>query len=59
MKIVSFSEWERIEQALMEAEIPYKVSFDSHTVGDGKVVHDRIIEIEIFKIQTMHMENSK
>lgn len=55
MKLVNQSEWERIEQALMMAEIPYKISFDTHIINDG-VVYDRIIDIDIFKIQTIHLK---
>ena len=57
MRIVSFNEWDKIERALMRAEIPYKVSFDSHIINDEEVVYDRIIDIDIFKIQTLHMKN--
>lgn len=57
MKIVSLSEWERIEDALMKAEIPYKITFDSHTSNDGEVIYDRIIDIDIFKMQTLHFIN--
>ena len=56
IKLISPSEWERIEQALMMAEIPYKISFDSHTINDGDIVYDRIIDIDIFKMQTLHLK---
>lgn len=53
MHIVSSDEWEKIEHALMKAEIPYKVSFDGHIVDENSVVYDRIINIDAFKIQIL------
>ena len=47
--IVSQNEWGKIEEALMRAEIPYKVTFDSHGVP-GKNIYDKIIDIDSFKI---------
>lgn len=49
MKIISLKEWNTIEEALMKAEIPYKVTFDSHEVP-GKNIYDKIINIDSFKI---------
>lgn len=49
MKIVSLKAWNVIEEALMKAEIPYKVTFDSHGVP-GKNIYDKIIDIDPFKI---------
>ena len=49
MKIVSLKGWGAIEEALMKAEIPYKVTFDSHGVP-GKNIYDKIIDIDSFKI---------
>lgn len=51
MKIVSHEEWERIERLLMEAEVPYSVSFDSHIMNECCVIYDKMIEIKPFKIQ--------
>lgn len=48
--IVSQNEWEKIEKALMRAEIPYKVSYDSHIAENGDIVYDRIFSIDTFKI---------
>lgn len=42
-------EWDQIENALMKAEIPYKVSFDSHAVMDG-AVYDKMIDIDPFTV---------
>ena len=48
-KNITSKEWELIEDALMRAEIPYKVGFDTHKVMDG-TVYDKIVEIEPFII---------
>lgn len=56
MKLVSPSEWEQIERALMKAEIPYKVTFDSHIINDEDVVYDTIINIDVFKMQTLRLK---
>lgn len=48
-KKITLEEWERIEYALMKAEISYKVSFDSHEVMDG-AVYDKMIDIEPFTV---------
>ena len=58
-RIVSPSEWDRIEEALMRAEIPYRISFDSHIVNDEEIVYDRIIDIDIFKFQTRCFKNKE
>lgn len=44
--------WAKIEQALMEAEIPFSVSFDSHVneVMDT-ITYDKYIRIDPFIIQ--------
>ena len=57
MPIVNQNEWEKIEKALMMAEIPYKVSYDSHIAENGDIVYDRIFSIDTFKIQTIHMKD--
>lgn len=56
MKIVSLKGWGAIEEALMKAEIPYKVTFDSHE-GANKNIYDKIINIDSFKI--MFFEEDK
>jgi hypothetical protein len=48
-KKISLEQWERIEYALMKAEISYKVSFDSHAVMDG-AVYDKMIDVEPFTV---------
>ena len=48
-KKITLEEWERIEYALMKAEISYKVSFDSHSVMDG-AIYDKMIDIEPFTV---------
>lgn len=48
-KKITLKEWERIEDDLMRAEVPYKVSFDSHVAMDG-VFYEKIVEIEPFSI---------
>lgn len=55
MNLVSPNAWKQIEEALMKAEVPYKVSFDSHDIGNGEVVYDRIINIDSFKMQTKYI----
>ena len=57
MNLVSLSGWNKIEEALMKAEIPYKVSFDSHDIGNGEVVYDRIINIDSFKMQIKYIND--
>lgn len=44
--------WAKIEQVLMEAEIPFHVSFDSH-VNEAldTITYDKYIRIEPFIIQ--------
>lgn len=48
-KKITLEEWELIENALMKAEVSYKVSFDSHGVMDG-VIYDKLIDIEPFAV---------
>lgn len=55
MHLVSPSEWDKIKYALMKAEIPYKVSFDSHDMGNGDVAYDRIVSIDTFKMQIVEL----
>ena len=49
LKKITVPEWEAIEEALMKAEIPYKVSFDSHLNSSG-VLYDKLIEITPFAV---------
>lgn len=53
---ITLKEWEQIEYALMKAEIPYRVSFDSHEVMNG-AVYDKIIDIGPFAV--VHFEEVK
>ena len=55
-KKITVKEWEQIENALMKAEIPYKVSFDSHTTTNC-VVYDKMIDIEPFTVVRFEKEN--
>jgi hypothetical protein len=50
INVISKKEWDLLERALQNAEVPYAVSWDSHKVMDGIVHHDKIIKIEPFKI---------
>lgn len=55
-KKITLEEWERIEDALMKAEAPYKASFDSHVAMDG-VLYEKIIEIEPFSVTHFEKAN--
>lgn len=57
--IVSQNEWEKIEEALMRAEIPYKVNYDSHITENGDVIYDKIFSIDTFKIQTVCLKKEE
>ena len=51
---ISKSDWERIREALMLAQIPFKVSFDNHmndVVDKENTYYDIQIEIESFYFQ--------
>lgn len=48
-KKITLEEWERIEYALMKAEIPYKVNFDSHATMTA-TIYDKMIDIEPFAV---------
>lgn len=48
------SDWEKVKEALMLAQIPYRVSFDSHfneVTDNAKVYYDIQIQIEPFYYQ--------
>ncbi len=50
---ITAADWAEIEKALMKAQIPYHVSFDSHVSEDYQTItYDRRITIEPFTIQT-------
>lgn len=53
MKIyVNAAQWAAIEKVLMEAEVPYHVSFDSHVSEDLQTItYDRYIRIEPIVLQ--------
>ena len=49
--LVSEKEWQNIEDALMKAQVPYRVSFDNHfTEGSTTIYYDKYIEVEPFVI---------
>ena len=51
---ISKSDWERIREALMLAQIPFKVSFDNHmndVVDKENTYYDILIEVESFHFQ--------
>lgn len=51
---ISKSDWERIREALMLAQIPFKVSFDNHmndVVDKENTYYDIQIEVESFYFQ--------
>lgn len=51
---ISKSDWERIREALMLAQIPFKVSFDNHmndVVDKENAYYDIQIEVEPFYFQ--------
>lgn len=48
------ADWEKVKEALMLAQIPYRVSFDSHfneVTDNAKVYYDIQIQIEPFYYQ--------
>lgn len=50
---ITDEEWNKLDKLLMEMEIPYSVSFNSHINADGKyVVYDKNITINSICIQT-------
>lgn len=49
---ISEKEWLALEELLMKAEIPYRVSFDSHvTDSPGVIFYDKYVQIEPITIQ--------
>lgn len=51
---ISKADWERIREALMLAQIPFKVSFDNHmndVVDKKNAYYDIQIEVEPFYFQ--------
>ena len=52
--IVTANDWAKIEDALMQAQIPFYVHFDSHVNETmDSVTYDKYIRIEPFVIQTI------
>ena len=51
--LVTANDWAKIEDALMQAQIPFYVSFDAHVDENlTSVTYDKYIRIEPFVIQT-------
>ena len=51
---ISKADWKKIEEALMLAQIPYRVSFDSHlndVVDNENIYYDIQIQVEPFYFQ--------
>jgi hypothetical protein len=49
---ITEKEWQALEELLMQAEIPYNVSWDSHAPEcDDEVTYDKYIRIEPIVIQ--------
>lgn len=50
--IITVDDWVKIEEALMQAQIPFYVSFDSHVNETmDSVTYDKYIRVEPFVIQ--------
>ena len=50
--IITANDWAKIEEALMQAEVPFHVSFDSHVNETmDSVTYDKYIRVEPFVIQ--------
>lgn len=49
---VTAEDWAKIETALMEAQVPFHVSFDAHVdEGMTSITYDKRITVEPFVIQ--------
>ena len=53
---ISKADWEKVKEALMEAKIPFRVSFDSHldevkVTDNANIYYDIQIQIEPFYFQ--------
>lgn len=53
---ISKADWEKVKEALMEAQIPFRVSFDSHlnevkVTDNANIYYDIQIQIEPFYFQ--------
>lgn len=49
---VTAEDWSKIETALMEAQVPFHVSFDAHVDEDmTSITYDKRITVEPFVIQ--------
>ena len=52
MNYINDAMWDAIEKALMDAEVPYRVTFDSHVnEAMDTVTYDKRIIVEPFIIQ--------
>ena len=50
---ITEKEWKKLEKVLMECEIPYSVSFNSHiNVTSTFITYDKNITIDCITIQT-------
>lgn len=49
---ITEKEWEKLEKVLMECEIPYRISFDSHINASTFITYDKNIAIDCITIQT-------
>lgn len=53
---ISAADWAKLEEALMEAQIPFHISFDSHINPDmTSITYDKYIRVEPFVLQ-VHKE---
>ena len=49
---ITEKEWTALEELLMQAQVPYAVSWDAHAnAGDDAVTYDKYIRIEPIVIQ--------
>ena len=53
---ISKADWEKVKEALMEAQIPFRVSFDSHlnevkVTDNANIYYDIQVQIEPFYFQ--------
>ena len=49
---ITAEDWAKIETALMEAQVPFYVSFDAHADEDmTSITYDKRITVEPFTIQ--------
>lgn len=49
---IAAEDWAKIETALMEAQVPFHVSFDAHVNEDmTSITYDKYIRVEPFVLQ--------